>query len=139
MKDDFGDVFDPSRRYVGVPLEAGEVAVDDDWNAGGDAAAGPPTAGGITVERLGVDRFIRADDAGVRLELAALLRLDTPLPQAADVSAATEAGTPATPGNSDSAPAGSGKTLSAEILAGALHLADLGLGTLVDRYIGETE
>ena len=66
MKDNFGDTFDASRRFAGVSMSQGEVASDNDWNAGDGAETGTPPAGGDTGEdsvpdlehlRVGVGSF----------------------------------------------------------------------------------
>lgn len=124
MKDDFGDAIDTSRRFVGVPLEQGEVASDSDWNVGGGTGTSTPSVEKSAGEGIGVDRFIMAGDVATSLEQAGLPGQNAPAPAAGEYGAA---------------PAGTGKTLSAEVLAGGLHLADLGLDVLVGGYIGETE
>lgn len=131
MKDDFGDTFDAARRFAGVPMSQGEVVSDSDWNAGDGTGTGTPPAGGDAGEASGPDRIVRADDPGLPTGMMALLHLDTPTAPSGDAAAVAE--------NGGSSPLGTGKTLSAEILAGQLHLEDLNLLALVNRYTGETE
>ena len=131
MKDNFGDTFDASRRFAGVSMSQGEVASDNDWNAGDGAKTGTPPAGGDTGEDSVPDRIVRADDPGLQTGVMNLLGLNVP------VALAREASAPAVDG--DSSPPGTGKTLNAGVLADQLHLANRDLNALVGRYIGETE
>jgi len=87
MKDDFGDTFDAARRFAGVSMSQGEVASDNDWNAGDGAETGTPPAGGDTGEDSVPDRIVRADDPGLQKGVMDLLGLNVPVALAREASA----------------------------------------------------
>jgi len=131
MTDDFGDTFDAARRFAGVSMSQGEVASDNDWNAGDGAGTGTPPAGGDTGEASVPDRIVKADDPGLQTGVMDLLGLNVPVALSRKAFAPTE--------NVESSPPGTGKILNAGVLADQLHLENRNLNALVGRYIGETE
>lgn len=142
MKNDFDPSFDPNRNFTGVPMEAGDVSLDADWNASGEpevqqanARIPPPHEPGREAAVLDDAIVSSADTPAVLREVLSILH--PPEPPPAQGSAPADRASPGARVETVPAGTGSGKTLSPEMLAPTLIFPDL--AEVVDKFVSETE